>query len=108
MGRGKGIATYYNREFHHVRNINCDGFSLTKFESDKLDVIGVYRSQEGNVTRLITELKLLVKEEKTTVIGGDLNICVLAHTKFKRNGVHTTGDQVHTHRRRLIRPSLLI
>ena len=60
MGRGKGIATYYNREFRHVRNINCDGFSLTKFESDKLDVIGVYRSQEGNVTRLITELKLLI------------------------------------------------
>ena len=49
VGKGRGIASYYKREFLHVKNINCEGFSLTKFESDKLDVIGVYRSQEGNV-----------------------------------------------------------
>ena len=41
----------------------------------------MYRSQEGNVTRLITELKLLMKEEKLTVIGGDMNICLLAHPR---------------------------
>ena len=81
VGKGRGIASYYKQEFLHVKNINCEGFSLTKFESDKLDVIGVYRSQEGNVTRLITELKLLMKEEKLTVIGGDMNICLLAHPR---------------------------
>ena len=81
VGRGRGIASYYNRKFQHVRNIDCEGLSLTKFESDELNVIGVYRSQAGNVTRLITELELLMDEEKTTVIGGDMNICVLAHPR---------------------------
>ena len=46
-----------------------------------MDVIGIYRSQEGNVTRLITELNGLIKEGKATVIGGDFNICALAYPR---------------------------
>ena len=47
--------------------------------SDKLDVIGVYRSQEGSVTNLITQLQNLISGRKTTIIGGDFNICTLSH-----------------------------
>ena len=79
VGRGRGIASYFSKMFRHVEKINCEGFSLSKFESEKLVVIGIYRSQEGNVTRLIAELELLMNDKKTTVIGGDLNICVLAY-----------------------------
>ena len=81
IGRGRGIASYYKMKFRHVANVNCEGLSLTKFESDKFDVIGFYRSADGNVTKLIVELKLLMREEKTTVIGGDLNICTLAYPR---------------------------
>ena len=81
IGRGRGIASYYNKKFKHAKNTNCEGFSLSKFESEELDVIGIYRSQEGNVTRLITELNRLIKKDKSTVIGGDLNICALAYPR---------------------------
>ena len=46
-----------------------------------MDVIGIYRSQEGNVTRLITEINGIIKEGKTTVILGDFNICSLAYPR---------------------------
>ena len=43
-------------------------------------VIGVYRSQDGDVRNLIEIIKDLVDSEKTTVIGGDMNLCVLTQT----------------------------
>ena len=77
-GRGKGIATYYkNRIFKHEININQDGFSLSKITSNDLDIIGVYRSQNGSMVEMVREIEKLHNNEKTTVIGGDLNVCVL-------------------------------
>ena len=62
--------------YKHKSNVSCAGFSITKIESDKLDVIGIYRSQEGSVTDLIIQLKNLITDGKTTIIGGDFNnIC---------------------------------
>ena len=81
MGRGRGIASYFKLNFKHSRNINYEGFSITKIENDKYDIIGVYRSQEGDVMNLITQLEILITEGKTTVIGGDMNVCGLAHPK---------------------------
>ena len=46
-------------------------------ESEEIDVIGIYRSQEGNLEDLIKILETLIDDTKTTIIGGDLNICVL-------------------------------
>ena len=48
-------------------------------ESEVLDIIGVYRSQEGNVMDLISKLESLIDPGKTSVIGGDMNICGLPH-----------------------------
>ena len=79
VGRGRGIASYFNNKFKHTQNVNFGGFSISKVESDKLDIIGIYRSQEGNVQHLIEQLEALIKETKTTVIGGDINICALSH-----------------------------
>ena len=76
-GRGKGMATYYKDRFKHAANISKDGFSISKVECKELDIIGIYRSQDGNVQDLIKELKDLIDSRKTTVIGGDMNICVL-------------------------------
>ena len=78
-GRGRGIASYYNTKFNHAVNINSAGFSISKVESNMLDIIGIYRSQEGNVMDLISKLETLIDPRKTTVIGGDLNICGLAN-----------------------------
>ena len=78
-GRGKGIASYYNRRFSHVSNINGDGFQMSKLKSERIDVIGIYRSQGGNDREMIEKLKKIIDKEKTTIIGGDMNICVRAH-----------------------------
>ena len=81
IGRGRGLASYYNEKFKHIENVNFEGLSLSKLESEEVDVIGIYRSQEGNVTRLITEINGIIKEGKTTVILGDFNICALAYPR---------------------------
>ena len=78
-GRGKGIAAYYKENFHHGMNINCHGFSMSKIASKNIDVIGIYRSQEANDKDLIENLKMLIDEDKMTIIGGDINICVRTH-----------------------------
>ena len=81
-GRGKGMASYIKgTKFKHEVNINHDGFSLSKLTSDDLDIIGVYRSQNGNVVELVREMENLLNIEKTTLIGGDLNLCVIKHPK---------------------------
>ena len=77
QGRGKGIVSYYRGKFGSTENKNNDGFSLSKIESEKIKVIGVYRSQDGNMANLINEIRNLIDTEKTTVIGGDINICGL-------------------------------
>ena len=46
-GRGKGIASYYNNKFEHRKNINCNGFSITKIEAEDFVIIGIYKSKEG-------------------------------------------------------------
>ena len=79
IGRGRGIASYYKNDYKHATNINIEGISFTKLESEKLDVIAIYRSQEGNVIMLIQQLESLITEGKTTVVGGDFNICALAN-----------------------------
>ena len=60
-------------------NLNCEGFSISKIGSEKMDIIGIYRSQGANDMDLIEKLKMMYDKEKTTIIGGDLNICVRAH-----------------------------
>ena len=80
-GKGRGIASYYRDGFRHVGNIKGDGFSITKLDSEELDIIGIYRSQNGNVVDLINELTNLIEIGRTTVIGGDFNLCAVTQSK---------------------------
>ena len=81
VGRGRGIASYYKHMYKHQTNVNGEGFSISKTVSENLDVIGIYRSQEGNLQNLMKQLEALITEEKPTMIGGDMNLCALAHPK---------------------------
>ena len=58
-------------------NINTDGFCITKLGNEKLDIIGIYRSQNGNVVNVVKELQAMLDSERPTVIGGDLNLCAV-------------------------------
>ena len=57
--------------------VNQNGFSIIKLENEKLDIIGIYRSQNGNVVNIVKELEAMIEIKKTTVIGGDLNLCAV-------------------------------
>ena len=52
-GRGKGIAAYSKDKFSHKDNVKANGFSISVFQNDQMDVVGIYRSQDGNMTQLI-------------------------------------------------------
>ena len=87
-GRGKGISTYYKgMDLKFEVDINHDGFSLSKMSGRDLDIIGVYRSQNGSIVNMINEIIKLYNTDKTTVIGGDFNICFI---KQPKNSVTTS------------------
>ena len=57
-GKGKGIASYYRRRrFDHQVNSKNEGFSISKITSKDIDIIGIYRSQNGNVVSLAGSCK---------------------------------------------------
>ena len=91
-GRGKGLASYFNNKFKHREDISSEGISITKLTSDELDVIGIYKSKEGNMMDIKSMLEDLINEEKTTIIGGDLNVCVLKQpTNYITKGLEENG-----------------
>ena len=48
-------------------------------ESSKLNVIAVYRSEQGNTLELLGHIMDLITPEIDTVICGDFNICYLSN-----------------------------
>ena len=74
-GRGKGIAVYTKKEFHHNCDMNDESISITKMDSEDIDVIAIYRSKEGSLKELISKLENLISLSKTTLVIGDMNIC---------------------------------
>ena len=72
---GKGLATYFKSNVSHVCDIKYQYIQLSKFRTEQIDIISVYRSKEGNETQLINSLLSLIKPGRITVIGGDFNIC---------------------------------
>ena len=42
-GRGKGIAVYTKKEFRHNCDMNEENVSITKMDSEDIDVIAIYR-----------------------------------------------------------------
>ena len=80
-GRGRGIASYFNKKFQHIKNIKNVGYTLSKVSSEKLDVFGIYKSKEGDARQMVAQLREMITEKKTTIIGGDFNVCALKNQK---------------------------
>ena len=77
-GRGKGVAAYCRTDiFRHEIDIKRENMQISKYSSDNLDIIVIYRSQQGNyddLNQIIGEIKT---EEKPHLVLGDLNFCYL-------------------------------
>ena len=70
-GKGKGIATFFSKEFSVCKSIHQSDLQMTKVCSKALDVINVYRSSKGR--GLETQLSLM-KGRKICLVCGDMNI----------------------------------
>lgn len=83
VGNGKGIVTYLKKElFRNEKNIRAENMQLTKFTSNELDVVNVYRSSTGNSVGLLNNILTMVENPgKPSLITGDFNICMLNHSK---------------------------
>ena len=57
VGRGHGTVTFYREQFALQEDVHIDRTNITKLTSPNVDVIGVYRSNEGNIEILVETLK---------------------------------------------------
>ena len=72
IGRGKGLATYVEKEFV-LREFICDELcQLMKVSREDIEIVNVYRSQECKDFQ--DKLKFVVDISRPTVICGDTNI----------------------------------
>ena len=77
-GKGKGIATYIKKDiFTHNMDIKKENMQLTKFTSSTLDVIALYRSQQGSQKDLNHYIKTMETQGKPLLVVGDFNFCYL-------------------------------
>ena len=91
LGPGKGLTLYYSiRIFRPGPQVIENRIQMTKLVSDEVDIIAVYRSDQGNLDHIIQHLKNLIEHGKNTVVTGDLNISYNANrnnivTKYLEN-----------------------
>merc|ERR1711954_339622 len=75
-GPGKGVALFLKDEaFQHRRDITEEKMQITLVGSNDLEVIIVYRSEQGSTLQLIHYLEDLIIPRRAIVICGDFNIC---------------------------------
>ena len=84
VGSGKGLALYYKPgTFTPSADIKQEKMQISKLESGELEVIQVYRSEQGNLSELLEHLKNLITPGMTTVVCGDFNICSMSNKNNK-------------------------
>ena len=75
-GKGKGIAAYVkNNTFKHETDIKEENMQISKFSSPIIDIMIVYRSQNGEYSMLNQNIETLTSNEKPQLIIGDFNFC---------------------------------
>jgi hypothetical protein len=78
VAKGKGIATYYKASvFKHQEDFKTANMQITKFSSENLDVMNVYRSSKGNSAELLAKLVEMITPGKPVLMTGDFNICFM-------------------------------
>ena len=76
IGAGKGLAVYMkNDNYHPTIDIKQEKIQITKLQSRELEIITVYRSEQGNSMELLQHLKVMIETKVATIVCGDFNIC---------------------------------
>ena len=80
-GKEKGIAIYFKQEiFKHIKDIKQENMQLSKFESSIIDIVVIYRSQDGNYIELRQNIESMTEGKKPELVIGDLNFCYQNHS----------------------------
>ena len=74
VGSGKGIATYFKKNYNVVAEHSEPTLQISKVRSQHMDVINVYRSAQN--TSLEERLLDILTPDRPTIITGDININV--------------------------------
>ena len=78
VGNGKGLVTYFKQEvIQHELDIKEKNMQIIKFTSSQLDLVNVYRSNNGHSVELLNYILKMIRHDKPTLITGDFNICYL-------------------------------
>ena len=84
IGPGKGLAIYYkDGTFEPTDDIKREKMQISKLKSAELEVITVYRSEQGNLSEMLEILKDFINPWVTTAVCGDFNICYLSNRNNK-------------------------
>ena len=73
-GRGGGTAVFFRAKFNHEDDFCSDRINVSQLTSSNLDVLCVYRSNNGNQEVLVDYLNSVINLDRNTVIGGDFNL----------------------------------
>ena len=83
-GNGKGVATYYIKDiFKHDSDVKEDNMQLTKFTSQMIDIIMLYRSQSGDCNEIIEHIDQMSTGGKPLLVLGDFNFCYLKNKNHR-------------------------
>ena len=95
IGNGKGISTYYKRSmFKNEKDYVTENMQVTKFSSEKLNIISVYRSSRGSKSELAHQIEDMLDQGKATLINRDFNICIMDNSNNKFSiGLRTKGHE---------------
>ena len=75
VGKGKGITTFYKKEFDWERDVTNPNYQITKIKSESQDIINVYKSSGATTELFVKDLCEIVSTGKVTIILGDFNTC---------------------------------
>ena len=64
---------------------------ISKFTSNDLDLIVLYRSKNGNYEELQRHLERMIDKEKPVLIVGDFNFCYLKDTNVTKIYLHNNN-----------------
>ena len=73
----ESLSYYKSNIFDNCKDIKEDHMQLSKFTSNNLDIISIYRSYPGNYEALNQNIEDLIDREKPQLVVGDFNYCYL-------------------------------
>ena len=74
QGRGKGVATYYSKEFKVAGSINKELYQMAKVTCKDFDVVNIYCSHGANKADFLKDLGSLAGAARPCFIIGHFNI----------------------------------